>query len=493
MLNPYFKFFYKSGVKLRGNISDFDIFDADYCSKILVSKNPDFWQKKGEEMALSLFKAASTKVPAYKDFLKKNKINTDKIKNIGDFSKVPQTNKENYLKFYPLQELCWDGVLEKNTLLSVSSGSSGKPFFWPRGNNLELETSILHELMLKDIFEADERSTLFIITFSMGIYIAGVITLNSVLRTAQKSYPVTCIAPGINIDETLRIVGEMSPKFSQTIIAGYPPFIKDIIERGRDEGIDWEKIKIKFLFATESFSESWRDFILKKVGAKDALKTSCNIYGSADAGILGHETPLSIKIRRKDDRLLDYTLVQYNPLLKYYEEAGEELVFSAYGGIPLIRYNIGDRGNVYSYEKMAQAPSKSDWKLPFLRVLGKSGQTTSLYGVKIYPEHIKAVLSGNNALLKFITGKFVLERKYKNNQDQYLAIHIEMRKNVKGLLSLKDDIQKKIIGALKKYNLEYNRLYQSIQEKAKPIIILQPNNYRRYFDPNAIKHRWKIN
>ena len=493
LINPYLKFFYSPAArkKLKNSISDFYSFDADYFSKLLVSQKPDFWLKNGERMALGLFKAASSRVPAYKDFLKKNKINPLKIKTIRDFKQLPVISKETYLKKYPLEQLCWDGKLEKNTLLSVSSGSSGKPFFWPRGNNLELETSISHELILRDIFDADRLPTLFVNTFSMGIYIAGIITLNSVLRVAQKSYPITVIPPGINMDEILRIIREMSPKFHQTIISGYPPFVKDMIEKGEADGIDWKKIKIKFLFATEGFSESWRDYILEKIGAKDALTTSCNIYGSADAGILGHETPSCIKIRRKGDRFLDHTLVQYNPLLKYYEAVGGELIFSAYGGIPLVRYNIGDRGEIYDCREINR--NSSGWKLPFMKVFGKSGQATSLYGVNIYPEHVKAALAGNNALSEFITGKFVLERKYKQNQDQYLAVNVELKENIKKPANLENDIQKEIMSSLSKYNLEYSRLYQAIQEKANPAIILWPHNHHQYFNSSAVKHRWKIN
>ena len=333
MINPYLKLFYKPALRnaLDKGIDAFHYFDAAYFSKLLKSEKPSFWQKNGERMALALFKAASARVPAYKDFLKRNKINPGKIKNISDFKQLPQTKKDNYLRFYPLEKLCWDGKLSKNTLLSVSSGSSGAPFFWPRGDNLELETSISHEMFLKDIFEADRRSTLFIVTFSMGIYIAGTITFNSVLRAAQKKYPITVITPGINLDETLRIVKEMGNKFEQIIISGYPPFVKDIIEKGENEGMDWKKFRVKFLFATEGFSEVWREYVLEKVGNKDLLKSSLNIYGSADAGILGHETPLSIFLRRKDPGLfikndIMPTVVQYNPLMKFFEETGSKWV-----------------------------------------------------------------------------------------------------------------------------------------------------------------------
>jgi phenylacetate-CoA ligase len=233
MLNPYLKLFYKAKA-----IKSFDEFDAGYFSRLLVSEEPAFWQKAGEKMALSLFRSASRRVPAYVDFLEKRKVNPEKIKTIGDFKHLPVTTKENYFKKYPLEDLCWDGNLEKNDIFSVSSGSSGAPFFWPRGKNLELETAISHELFLRDIFGIDKQKTLFIVTFSMGIYIAGVITASAVSQIAQKGYPLVVITPGINMDEILRIAREMSPKFSQTIIAGYPPFVKDVIERGEGGGID---------------------------------------------------------------------------------------------------------------------------------------------------------------------------------------------------------------------------------------------------------------
>lgn len=503
MYNPYIKILFQPRAwhKLKNDIRDFDIFDAGYCSKLLCDKEPGFWQKNGQKMALDLFRAAAVRVPAYKDFLKQNRIKPKQIRTIVDFSKLPLTDKKNYLQQYPLEKLCWDGKLDKNTLLSVSSGSSGTPFFWPRGGNLELETSIIHELFLKDIFGANKCSTLFIITFSMGIYIAGIITMNSVLRTAQKSYPITVIAPGINIDETLRIIKEMGPKFRQIIIAGYPPFIKDIIDQGIARGFDWGGLGLKFLFATEGFSEIWRDYILERVGSKNYLNDSLNIYGSADAGILGHETPICIYLRRKKSDLFQKnnrlpTLTQYNPLLKYFETVGEEPIFSSYGGIPLVRYNIHDAGGTKTFEDIAnnlpnKIPIKEKiWKLPFLYVFSKSDNTVSLYGVNIYPENIKTAIEP--FLNASLTGKFTMATRNKpNNQDQYLEINLELSKSYVADKSLSESIKKTIIKSLQEHNLEYNRLRQSIGAKADPQIILWPKNHEKYFNPQAIKQKWR--
>lgn len=514
MLNPYIKLFLKSQYRNKFEklgIFNFYNFDADYFSKMLCLKSPEFWEKQGQKMALDLFKLASQRVPAYKDFLKKNKIDPKKIKTIKDFRSVPVTDKENYLKKYPLEKLCWDGKLDNNSIISVSSGSSGVPSFWPRGNDLEIETSIIFEMFSKDIFEVNKYSTLFIDGFSMGIYIAGVVILNSALRTSQKGYPLTIMTPGINKDDILRMIKEIGYKFNQVIIAGYPPFIKDVIDQGLQDGFDWKKLKIKFLFAAESFSENWRDYIIAKTGIKDIFNSSVNIYGSADASILGHETPVSVLIRKlacKNPKLKKElfdgigilpTFVQYNPLFKYFEKLEKETVFSSFAGIPLVRYNIHDFSGIKSYKEVLNLLNNNEkeylsnnikklWKLPFIYVFGKSDFTVSLYGLNVYPEHIKIALE-NKALEDLITGKFVMQTKNKENQDQYLEINIELKELIKPSKITGEKIKKAIIGGLVKNNLEYKCLRQSIGKKSDPEIILWQKGDPNYF-AEGIKQRW---
>ncbi len=72
------------------------------------------WIKRGEKMALDLFQQMSKRVPAYKDWLQKNKIDPQKIKTISDFKQVPTIDKKNYLQNYSPQELSWDGIFKKN-------------------------------------------------------------------------------------------------------------------------------------------------------------------------------------------------------------------------------------------------------------------------------------------------------------------------------------------------------------------------------------------
>lgn len=514
MLNPYLKYFFKP--KFRKNfekrgIANFFDFDPEFLNRELTAQEPAYWEKLGEKMALRLFREASRRVPAYKDFLKKNRVRPESVQTIQDFKRLPLIDKKNYFETYPLEKMCWDGRIEANLFLSSSSGSSGVPFFWPRGADLELETSILHEMFLKYFLGIGDRSTLVIIAFHMGLNIAGTITLDSVLRTAERPYPVTVVTPGMDENDIVRILQELSPKYEQTILAGYPPFIKDVIDAAVQKGIRFKKDGMKFLFATEGFSEAWRDYLLKKARTQNVFQGAVNIYGSSEAAILGHETPVSIFLRRLIQANKTFrdaffqgrepvTLAQYNPALKYFEVIDGRLIFSSYAGLPLIRYDIKDSGGLVPFESVMKhiqdnciAPEERGlnrntfWKLPFVFVFGKNDSSIAFYFMKISPEHVKSAIE-KGGLMDALTGKFVMQTKHRENQDEYWEVVFELLENQKPTIMLKKKILKSLIAALKK-DVEFRALYKGIGRRAEPEIVLKPKGDRVYF-PVAPKHKW---
>lgn len=497
------------------NIGQFYRFDHGKAGRLLVGKSPDFWKKKGEEMAVNLFQAVARRVPAYKDFLHKNGVRASQIHRAADLRNVPPMDKANYMQHYRLADLCWDGRLDDSTLFSVSSGSSGKPFFWPRGDNLEIESSIIHALILAEFFHAHEKKTLVVDSFSMGIYIAGVITLNSVIRASEVGMPITITTPGVEMNDVLRTLEEIGPQYEQVILAGYPPFVKDIIDAGCARGINWSAMHLKFLFAAENFSEEFREYLLEKVGSTDAAYSSFNIYGSAEASILGHETPLTVVLRHAAQRdknifqsLFEHepyipTFVQYNPALKFFEEEKGELLVTTYAGIiPLIRYNFHDTGRIFSFQDVyanksiqalrdVQELKQNVWKLPFLYISGKSDLTISLYGLKIYPENIKAGLE-DPRIRDRVSGKFVMTQKYRPNQDQYWELVVELKEGVHISAELTPKVQEVVGEILRAKNLEFNRLYAAIGQKASPDVFLRTKGDGEYFPGKAVKQRWTM-
>ena len=165
--------------------------------------------------------------------------------------------------------------------------------------------------------------------------------------------------------------------------------MKDVVDSGLAAGFDWSQHAIKLVLAGEVFSEEWRDLLARRLGMGDPVYDSASLYGTADAGVLGNETPLSILIRRffagrpdlvrelfGDSRLP--TLVQYDPSSRFFEDQDGTLLFSGDSGVPLIRYHIADQGGLVSSTDMQDYCArhgftpKFDNNLPFVFVFGRS-------------------------------------------------------------------------------------------------------------------------
>ncbi len=156
---------------------------------------------------------------------------------------------------------------------------------------------------------------------------------------------------------SISLVTELGSMYEQVVLLGYPPFLKDVIDNGIRQGMAWQKYAIKLVMAGEVFSEEWRALVGERVGAKNICYDSASLYGTADAGVLGNETPISICIRRflanHPDAALELfgesrlpTLVQYDPLHRFFETIDGTLFFSGDNGIPLLRHLVGWRNVV---------------------------------------------------------------------------------------------------------------------------------------------------
>jgi phenylacetate-CoA ligase len=502
----------KLNAEVNRAVANFSVGEAQ---RQLAEVPEEEWIKRGERRALALFRAAAEHVPAYKDFLRKKRITPEEVRTTEKFRQLPQTNKENYLRAYPLEQLCWHGVIADTRIISFSSGSTGQPFFWPRGPILETETALEHELFLTSFFKIDRAKTIFVNCFSMGMYVAGTITLNSILQLSQKGYPLTIITPGIDIGDAIRAIPRLQEKYDQIILAGYPPFIKDILDEGLKAGVDWSTKPIKFLLAGEGYSETWRKHVAKLVGdSSDPLHDFINLYGSADAAVLAHETPTSITVRSRlaqdaesrkrlfrSDRLP--TLLQYHPEHKFIEEINNGIIFTATGGIPLVRYNIGDSGGVLSREEIQQqvpaleeyftelARHRQLWNLPFVYVFGKGDQTVMLYGLNIYPDHIKTAVDSIK-VKEFLTGRFSMVIKNRENMDQYLLITLELAQGTSPTKELESLVQQEVVAVLREINREYSKLHSAIGNKAVPEIELVKTGEGELFSRQG-KQKWVDN
>ena len=466
-----------------------------------------------ERQTLSLFHEAALKVPAYKDFLKKNKINHTTISTADDLQRVPFTDKENYILTYDLTSRCWNGQIRSTHAFATSSGSSGEPIFWPRNIEQEMEGAHIHEYLLENIYGVRERSTLVVNGFGLGNWIAGMYTQHCLMLNKIHGVPFTLASPGYNQEEIWKVIRSFSPHYEQTILIGHPPIIKILLEEGMNLGIDWKKLNMKFLGAAEGFSENWRDYVLQLAHAKDPLRTFINIYGSADAGLMGFETPLSILIHRETQ--LDHALnkqlfkserspylYQYDPRMRYMESVDGHITITSDATMPLIRYNIYDHGYTLANEELLQITdqaspqfrtklkqnqlSENDWNLPFVYIFGRDQFMVTLYGVNIYPENIKAVLE-KSELQTYLTGRFSTEKLTDAAQDHYLQLRLELKPSVRQSKKLATLTNRLFITTLKQLNSEYNQVEDKFKQKMHPQIKFHRFHHPDFFPDGKIK------
>lgn len=491
----------------------------DKIISMLSAKKDPFWTKEGKAMSLSLFHEAAKRVPAYADFLDQNGVSPERIQSYRDFQSIPSIDKKNYLRKYPLEQLCWDNSFQgKSMVFTCTSGSTGMPFYFPRDDVLDLQSSVAHESFIRHLTGGRDVSTLVVNSFGMGVWIGGLITYQAFRNLALRGYPITIITPGANKKEIFDALKHVGGKFDRIVLCGYPPFIKNIIDEGETEGIPWKELNIKLLFAAEAFGEKFRNYVIKKTGITDVYRDIANIYGTADMGTMAQETPVSILIRRlavEKRRVFAKvfpgtskipTLAQFNPMFINFETDGEKVLCTGYNALPLIRYAIGDHGGVVTFNAMRDTLNKegidilaeaerhglSDTisELPFVYVYERSDLSTKLYGAIIYPEHVREAIL-HESLEECLTGKFTLVTKHDKNQNEYLEINCEMKKGMQEQQKLRNRVITLVVDSLLEKNAEYHYLSGMMPERVVPRVTFWEYEHPQYFQVGA-KQKWVL-
>jgi phenylacetate-CoA ligase len=416
--------------------------------------------------------------------------------------------KQNYHTRYPLAQRCRDGRLTSCDMIAVSSGSTGSPTYWPRSGLDEQAVAARFEQVFRDSFQAGTQPTLAVVCFPLGTWVGGLYTASCCRHLAARGYPVTVVAPGNNKEEILRVVPELAAGFAQTVLLGYPPFLKDLIDTGLARGVPWESFNIRLVLAGEVFSEDWRDLVGERAGMRRPAYDSAALYGTADAGVLGNETPLSITIRRflarnpaaalemfGQSRLP--TLVQYDPRSRFFEEHDGTLLFTADNGVPLIRYHIADEGGIVPQEQALDLCAKHGFDplrelgfdplpLPFVYIFGRSHLAVSFFGANVYPENIASGLE-QPQLSGWVTGKFVLEVTEDADRDRHLAVTVELAPGEHGDPGRVRLAAETIHAQLCRLNSEFAHYVPG--EYQAPLVTLLPAGDPSYFPP-GVKHRY---
>jgi len=464
----------------------------------------DQWQRNGEQFALECFHLAAQSVPAYREFLRKEKCNPTKVKSFADWQQIPITTKENYLTQYALQELAWGGTLGSAACIHSSSGSTGQPQYWPCSLQELKAASQYYAAIFENAFQIHKRSTLLIICFGMGTWIAGSYTVASTLLLQREGFNITTVTPGFDRSETLRILREVAVHFEQVVVAGIPSFIKDLAEACCTTTAQ-NRPQVHFLLAGEPFPELWRSYVIDL--DRNRTTQAISMLGSADAGLIGFESNLTIQLRQllSDNSVASAayfdservpSLFHYDPTHRFIENCEQNITVTANRVIPLIRYNTFDIGGVLqsaSLKALSQSldiqQPTSGWagNLPVVYLFGRGDCSTTLFGANIYAENIQEFLL-NSELGRFSSGRFYMQTEYSDKADQTFRLHIEMAAGAMPGSLATEALATELSLALRKRSSEYARIWEEYGERALPSLLLHPYGCPDHFPKNRHKN-----
>jgi phenylacetate-CoA ligase len=450
------------------------------------------------------FARVATEVPGYGALLREKGVNAAEIASASDFARLPLLDKANYVRRFSQDEIVFGGDRGRCDFYAVSSGSTGEPTFWPRAAADEYPVAVRFEQVFRDMFRAHEKRTLAVVCFAMGTWVGGMFTTFCLRALAEKGYKVMIATPGNKPDEIVRIVEKLGPDFDQTVLLGYPPFLKEVIDAGRVKGLDWARFKPRLVLAGEVFSETWRELMAERAGVEDILHFAASLYGTADAGVLAQETPLSIAIRRflskhpdlaheifGDTRLP--TLCQYDPASRYFETVDGTLAFSGDNGVPLIRYHIADRGGIMACDAMLAKLDAAGFSRPttyrhqpFVWVFGRANFTISYFGANIFPETVSLALE-QPGVRADVTGKFVMEVKEGLSDKPAFALAVELAQGIPATDQIASAAAESVLAVLRERNSEFANYVPT--EFQRPIVTLYSQGHPAYF-PVGVKHRY---
>jgi len=496
--------------KIGDLIQKFIFSDPKRAMKFLSSQSDEWWEKKGQAKVLATFHETAEKVLAYKKSLREQNIDSKEIKTFKDFQeKIPLTDKKSYILQNSLEDLCIE-KLDKMYTITMSSGTSGFPCFWPRLQGQDRMIPKFMELSLLQNAEIDKKSTLLIIGLSLGVYTAGELMTYAMKEFADKGkYPFTVITTGSEKESIVQVLKNLAPRYQQVILWIYPSLLREVIDEAEKEGIDFERLNLRIGIGGEGFTKQWEDFMKEKLRLPKGDPTRVTtIFGESSVGVVGIGSPFTNLIRELtfQDSILfrDFfgeakgtyllpILVEFNPLSVSVEEIDGELVLTKRGAIPIIRYNLHDIGGVITHQKAVEIlkSHKYDpfellkgwgiereeiWTQPIFYVFGRSDNVISVDGANVYPESLEEIVYGLE--LSETKGFKLFLKTDPDSQRQKFGIYLELKKDI--VLNEEEEKRLKkrahdlILNHLLRMNNDFRKSYNDNPNVCDPLIEIYP-------------------
>ena len=199
---------------------------------------------------------AARNVPAYGRFLADADVDVGELLPLGILRHLPETDKESYIDRFGLLERCVGGAVPfEGTTIDESSGSTGTPYNWIRGRR---EREVAHRNIAFFARYAYGNGPLVTINaFSMGAWATGFNMSLGIMRHGI----VKSVGP--DIDKILSTLAYLGPTY-RYLIAGYPPFVKHLLDEGARRGFPWADYELHALVGGEGMTEELRDVLLER-------------------------------------------------------------------------------------------------------------------------------------------------------------------------------------------------------------------------------------
>ncbi len=253
--------------------------------------------------------------------------------------------------------------------------ASPGPIFEPEGSRAD------YWRFARALFAAGIRSgDLVHNTFAYHLTPAG-----SMAESGARALGCPVIPAGIGqTEKQIEVIARLRP----AAYVGTPSFLKILMERGRDDGVDLSSLK-KALVSGEAFPKTLAGQLAREFGIE-----AFQCYATADAGLIAYETPARDGLVIDEDVIVEVVRPGTGDPVPE-GDVGEVVVTVFNPDYPLVRFATGDLSLIMSGQSPCGRTNRrlAGW-------MGRADQTTKIKGMFVHPSQVASVATKHEEIGK---------------------------------------------------------------------------------------------